>query len=49
MGYLIFGQILKLESFEFWSPNRSVSIASGIFLEGEESRGDHGMGKLLEF
>jgi len=39
---------LKPESFEYWSPDRSVRIVTGIFLEGEDPRGDHGVGKLVE-
>jgi len=49
MGYLIFGPSFQPQSFEYWSPNRSVSIVSGIYLEGEDSHGDHGVGKLVEF
>jgi len=39
---------LKPESFEYWSPVRSVRIITGTFLEGGDSRGDLGLGKLVE-
>jgi len=39
---------LKPESFEYWSPDRSVKIITGTFLEGEDTRGDLGLGKLVE-
>ena len=29
------GQVLKTESFEYWSPDRSVRRVTGIFLEGK--------------
>ena len=42
-------QVLKPETFEYWCPDSSVEIVTGIFLEGEDSHGDHGLGILVEF
>jgi len=42
------GLISKNESFEYWIPDRSVRIITGTFLEGEDSRGVLGLGKLME-
>ena len=40
---------MKPESFEYWNPDKSVKIITGTFLEGEDSRGDFGLGKLVEY